>query len=152
MSYIDELSEKLFQVLPADSHKQIASNLGLKIKVVSNAITKIRKDPKRFGFTVGHAVHTVNERNSGKFFAILLEKDDGITISEGSKGHLFRGNGELCRIVASSCRNNSIAFRFVALNTQSRSVKRGILDFSKLLVRVAEDADVLAERMKEEVA
>jgi hypothetical protein len=152
MAWIDDFASELYQVLPADSHADIAKRHPMKVdvKTVSNALTKIRKDPPRYGFTIAHAVHYCTKDSEGKFYAVLCEKDGGVTISSASLKHLYAGNGELCRMTASSNRNNSKAFEFLAMNTKSRNVKRALLEFAKNLSRISEDADQLAIIMDEE--
>lgn len=157
-SEMDRLIDHLFQVLPANTHDEIARKLsksfGRKINVgyVSTLLTNLRKKSHKYGWTVPHAQRGSKAKNKKgfRFFHVLVERGRDPQFDVQHEQNLQEGVGSTLRLVASSMRNQAAALDMAVPYFKSPAAKQMARHMSRQQKRLSEDAELLFEMVRGE--
>ena len=143
--------EALYQVLPAESMKDIVTRLRghgvfLSVPDLRNALNYLRKHSETYGFTVPYA----GGPGSYKFYATLLEKDGVFHSDPEYKSSLNSGSRKTSKSIITYTTHVSRALRSASCATHiPRSLREDFVYFAEKYDQIARDIKRLYRKLDE---
>ena len=156
-SETDRLIDHLFQVLPADDRNEIARRLSKRARkkitapYVSTLLSLLRENSHKYGWTVPHASRGQKAKNKKgpRFFHVLVERGRDPQFDVQHEQNLQDGVASTISLVASSMRNQAEAVSMAINYFKGPAAKQMARHLSRQQKRLAEDADLLLEMVRE---
>lgn len=137
---------RLRSALPADSREDIGKKLNRTVAWVDKRLAKLRRDPQRFGFTIGRASPC---GEAGQYYDIDVNK--AVKLRHDTDGSiLLAGTIQAAKTLITQSTNQSSAVKLATDKKQfERPIERRLRSYQRLSDFYAEETAAILEELQE---
>jgi hypothetical protein len=146
----DKLIDDIFmRGLPADTYDEIATRVGSNVGLVNNALSAVRADPKKYGWTVPHVKRGLPGADDAmRLYPVLVSPDGKHDFDYATSGvHLMAGLQCTVMSTSTQARNEMQALNMTTEYITEPVLLRRIFRLSNALAMVEKEAQELLSEL-----